>query len=176
MLSWRYLPTGRVSGASPVWYQAGSKDIALVEFFEPTTPVVQDSSYAALAVAEQTADSFNAALDSKASCSAAVQETSADTFSAMAVSPMAVRLSVKEDFSDTASANSKVKVTANITLKEAFSDTAACSSKVTDTARTAIVEQTSDGVFLYRRRAKVRACPRPWRPLTIPEDAVWHLR
>ena len=32
------------------------------------------------------------------------------------------------------------------------------------------------GRFLYRRRAKVRACPRPWRPLTIPECAVWHFR
>ena len=28
--------------------------------------------------------------------------------------------------------------------------------------------------FLYRRRAKVRACPRPWRLLTIPECAFWH--
>ena len=30
--------------------------------------------------------------------------------------------------------------------------------------------------FLYWRRAKVRACPRPWRPLTIPECAFWHFR
>ena len=27
---------------------------------------------------------------------------------------------------------------------------------------------------LYRRRAKVRACPRPWRLLPIPECAFWH--
>ena len=44
-------------------------------------------------------------------------------------------------------------------------------NRVVPRLTSSLVEQTSDGVFLYRRRAKVRACPRPWRPLTIPECA-----
>ena len=33
-----------------------------------------------------------------------------------------------------------------------------------------------EAYFLYRWRAKVRACPRPWRLLTIPECAFGHFR
>ena len=47
--------------------------------------------------------------------------------------------------------------------------------------RRSIITHTIQGrssapVSLYWRRAKVRACPRPWRPLTIPECAFWHFR
>lgn len=37
-------------------------------------------------------------------------------------------------------------------------------------------ENIQYGIFLQRRRAKVRVCPRPWRPLTIPECAFGHFR
>ncbi len=119
MLSWRELPSGRVLGSSPVWYQTGTKVIALSEFFGSAT---QEHSYVSLTAIESSVDSFTASLDSKASCAASLLETFVDTFYSIAVSPTDALLSVKED----------------------FSDTAACSSKVTDTALAIIVEQTSD--------------------------------
>ena len=39
-----------------------------------------------------------------------------------------------------------------------------------------LIDESLRSVFLYRRRAKVRACPRPWRLLTIPECAFWNFR
>ena len=141
MLSWRELPSGRVLGSSPVWYQTGTKVIALSEFFGSAT---QEHSYVSLTAVESSADAFTSQIRPVSASSLTAVESCVDTAAGHIVAAAKCTLSVSEAFADVAVSQAHVVTSAMLAVEEAALDALSSTAKCTGRLQLTAVESVTD--------------------------------